>query len=78
MVDLEDVLDGCRNLALSTHLEQVMSHLVHHGVIGNHGVMVGGHGRCEGAMMKASRTVVAELFIGLMVCFDTYGLRGPS
>ena len=53
MVDLEDVQDGCRNLALSTHLEQVMPHLVHHGVVGNHGVSVGGHGECEGAKMKA-------------------------
>ena len=35
MVDLEDVQDGCRNLALSTHLEQVMPHLVHHGALGH-------------------------------------------
>ena len=55
MVDLEDVQDGCRNLALSTHLEQVMPHLVHHGVVVHRWESVGGHGRCEGAKMKASR-----------------------
>ena len=33
MVDLEDVQDGGLNLALSTHLEQVMPHLVHHGAL---------------------------------------------
>ena len=48
MVDLEDVQDGCRNLALSTHLEQVMTHLVHHGVLGHGWVSEGGHGGLRG------------------------------
>ena len=33
---------------------------------------------CEGAMLKASRSVVTDLFIDLMVRFDTYGHRGPA
>ena len=33
---------------------------------------------CEGAMTKASRSVVTDLFIDLMVRFDTYGHRGPA
>ena len=33
---------------------------------------------CEGAMLKASRSVVTDLFIDLMVCFDTYGHWGPT
>ena len=33
---------------------------------------------CEGAMMKASRSVVTDLFIDLMVRFDTYDGRGSS
>ena len=33
---------------------------------------------CEGAMMKASRSVVTDLFIDLMVRFDIYGHRGPA
>ena len=33
---------------------------------------------CEGAMTKASRSVVTDLFIDLMVRFDTYGPRGPA
>ena len=48
MVDLEDVQDGCRNLALTTHLEHVMAHLVHHGVLGHGWVSEGGHGGLRG------------------------------
>ena len=78
MVDLEDVQDGGLNLALTTHLEHVMAHLVHHGVLGHGWESVGGHGDCEGVMMKASRSVVTDLFIDLMVRFDTYGHWGPT
>ena len=48
MVDLEDVQDGGLNLALSTHLEQVMAHLVHHGELGHGWVSEGGHGGLRG------------------------------
>ena len=58
MVDLEDVQDGGLNLALSTHLEHVMSHLVHQGIGWDQWMVVRGHGGCEGAKMKASRAVV--------------------
>ena len=58
MVDLEDVQDGGLNLALSTHLEHVMPHLVHHGIVRDQWMVVRGQGWCEGAKMKASRTVV--------------------
>ena len=33
VVVLEECTDCDRNLALSTHLEQVKAHLVHHGVV---------------------------------------------
>ena len=33
VVDLEGCSDCDRNLALSTHLEHVMAHLVHHGEV---------------------------------------------
>ena len=48
MVDLEDVQDGGLNLALTTHLEHVMAHLVHHVVLGHGWVSEGGHGGLRG------------------------------
>ena len=48
MVDLEDVQDGDLNLALSTHLEHAIAHLVHHGELGHGWVSEGGHGGLRG------------------------------